>query len=267
MGWPVVSCPYMAAAEMPIPCWPRDCLSRWNLEPYSSLPKIFGTCALTMPGPLSSTTTTKRPSPLVSSPSPLASSPRSRTSMVSSGRMPASSQASSELSTASLMVVRSALEGLSKPSRCRFLVKNSEMEISRCLVAICSAVARRLGARSASAGAPATTSGSTSTSATCFSTGGRDFAAALAGAGFPGCVDAALAGRAGALAGAVSRSESCRSAFTEPVDLAFAAAALFVATMVLESLAISTASGLAREPLPRDKTAAGIDHPGRVVTR
>ena len=33
MGWPVVSWPYMAAAEMPIPCWPRDCLSRWNLEP------------------------------------------------------------------------------------------------------------------------------------------------------------------------------------------------------------------------------------------
>jgi hypothetical protein len=33
MGWPVVSCPYMAAALMPMPCWPRDCLSRWNLEP------------------------------------------------------------------------------------------------------------------------------------------------------------------------------------------------------------------------------------------
>jgi len=52
--------------------------------------------------------------------------------MVISGRIPASSQASSELSTASLMVVSSAFDGLSKPSRCRFLVKNSEMEISRC---------------------------------------------------------------------------------------------------------------------------------------
>src|SRR5690348_3366235 len=45
--------------------------------------------------------------------------------------MPASSQASSALSTASLTQVRSALRGLSKPSRCRFLVKNSETEISR----------------------------------------------------------------------------------------------------------------------------------------
>ncbi len=56
--------------------------------------------------------------------------------------MPASSQASSELSTASLMVVRSAFEGLSKPSRCRFLTKNSETEISRCFWASVSAVTR-----------------------------------------------------------------------------------------------------------------------------
>ncbi len=42
-----------------------------------------------------------------------------------SGRMPASSQASSELSTASFTVVSSALRGLSKPSRWRFLAKNS----------------------------------------------------------------------------------------------------------------------------------------------
>ena len=48
-----------------------------------------------------------------------------------SGRMPASSQASSELSTASLTVVSSALRGLSKPSRWRFLAKNSLTEISR----------------------------------------------------------------------------------------------------------------------------------------
>jgi len=46
-------------------------------------------------------------------------------------RFPASSQASSELSTASLTVVSRALRGLSKPSRCRFLAKNSLTEISR----------------------------------------------------------------------------------------------------------------------------------------
>src|SRR5689334_19312534 len=45
--------------------------------------------------------------------------------------MPASSAASSALSTASLTQVRSALRGLSNPSRWRFLVKNSETEISR----------------------------------------------------------------------------------------------------------------------------------------
>src|ERR1019366_617803 len=60
--------------------------------------------------------------------------------------MPASSQASSELSTASFTVVSSAFAGLSKPSRWRFLVKNSLTEISLCLVAIDSAVARRFGA-------------------------------------------------------------------------------------------------------------------------
>src|ERR1700722_10461584 len=59
--------------------------------------------------------------------------------------MPASSQASSELSTASLTVVRSALAGLSKPRRCRFLVKNSLTEMSRWRVAMVSAVARRAG--------------------------------------------------------------------------------------------------------------------------
>src|SRR5204862_3759622 len=48
-----------------------------------------------------------------------------------SARMLASSDASSALSTASLTQVRSAFLGLSKPSRWRFLVKNSETEISR----------------------------------------------------------------------------------------------------------------------------------------
>src|SRR5688572_1187281 len=97
-----------------------------------------------MPGPLSCTTTRNRPSPLVSSGSFFAASrARSCTSIVSSGRMPASSQASRELSTASLMVVRSALDGLSKPRRWRFFAKNSETEISRWPLAMSSALARR----------------------------------------------------------------------------------------------------------------------------
>src|SRR6185369_16963197 len=60
--------------------------------------------------------------------------------------MPASSQASSELPTASLTAVRRAFLGLSKPSRCLFLAKNSLTEMSRCFAAIDSAVtAPRLG--------------------------------------------------------------------------------------------------------------------------
>jgi len=54
--------------------------------------------------------------------------------------IPASSQASSELSTPSLIVVSSAFDGLSKPSRWRFLAKNSEIEMSRCLRPISAAV-------------------------------------------------------------------------------------------------------------------------------
>src|SRR5215471_12856606 len=60
--------------------------------------------------------------------------------------MPASSQASRELSTASLTAVSRAFLGLSKPSRCLFLAKNSLTDMSRCFAAIDSAVtARRLG--------------------------------------------------------------------------------------------------------------------------
>src|SRR5580765_5089261 len=59
------------------------------------------------------------------------------------GNVPASSQASSELSTASLTAVSSALRGLSNPSKWRFLAKNSLTEISRCFAAIASAVLRR----------------------------------------------------------------------------------------------------------------------------
>ncbi len=65
--------------------------------------------------------------------------------------MPASSHASSELSTASLIVVRRAFDGLSKPRRWRFFAKNSETEISRCFWASDSAVAR--GSRGAGGGA------------------------------------------------------------------------------------------------------------------
>src|ERR671912_862762 len=49
---------------------------------------------------------------------------------ITSGKMPASSQASSALSTASLTQVSRAFRGLSKPNKWRILVKNSETEIS-----------------------------------------------------------------------------------------------------------------------------------------
>src|SRR6266404_2741641 len=76
-----------------------------------------GICWRTMPGPLSATVTRKRVAWLAGGgASPL---------------LGASSEASSALSTASLTQVRSALRGLSKPSRWRFLVKNSETEMSR----------------------------------------------------------------------------------------------------------------------------------------
>src|SRR5258705_5597045 len=83
-----------------------------------------------MPGPLSMTVTRKRVAWLAGGgAAPLVATTSSVTT--TSGRMPASSAASSALSTASLTQVRSALRGLSKPSRWRFLVKNSETEISR----------------------------------------------------------------------------------------------------------------------------------------
>src|SRR5712692_2481744 len=104
--------------------------SRWNFEPYRSLAKIGGICWRTMPGPLSVTVTRKRVAWLAGGgDAPLLGATSTMTA--TSGRMPASSHASSALSTASLTQVRSALRGLSKPSRWRFLVKNSETEISR----------------------------------------------------------------------------------------------------------------------------------------
>src|SRR5881409_4115521 len=82
-----------------------------------------------MPGPLSVTVIRKRVAWLRGGgDSPLATA---CTSTATSGRIPPSSQASSALSTASLTQVSSALRGLSNPRRCRFLVKNSETEISR----------------------------------------------------------------------------------------------------------------------------------------
>src|SRR5881628_1968793 len=128
-GLPVVSCPYMPAAEIPMPCWPRLMRSRWNLDPYRSFANIGGICWRMMPGPLSATVIRKRLAWLGGSGgSPLATA---STLTTTSGRIPASSQASRALSTASLTQVRSAFRGLSNPRRCRFLVKNSETEISR----------------------------------------------------------------------------------------------------------------------------------------
>src|SRR5215472_12023244 len=95
---------------------------------------MSGICFLTMPGPLSWTPILYRLGPVAS------------TGTQSSGTMPASSQASRELSTASLTAVRRAFLGLSKPSRCLFFAKNSLTDMSRCFAAMDSAVtARRFG--------------------------------------------------------------------------------------------------------------------------
>src|SRR5262252_1468428 len=88
-----------------------------------------GICWRTMPGPLSLTVTRKRVAWLAGGAAPLLEA--TSTVTTTSGRMPASSAASRALSTASFTQVRSALRGLSKPKRWRFLVKNSETEISR----------------------------------------------------------------------------------------------------------------------------------------
>ena len=129
-GCPVVSWAYIPAAEMPIPCWPRLCRRTWNFDPYRSFPNTLATWLRTIPGPLSVIDRRKRSSASSSMTTPI------------SGRRPASSQASSELSTASLVAVRSALAGLSKPRRWRFFWKNSATEISRCRRPIVSAVSR-----------------------------------------------------------------------------------------------------------------------------
>jgi hypothetical protein len=114
-GLPVVSCPYMPAAEIPMPCWPRLMRSRWNFDPYRSLAKIGGICWRTIPGPLSVTVIRKREAWLAGGGGPPLAATSSFTT--TSGRSPASSQASRALSTASLTQVRSALRGLSNPRR------------------------------------------------------------------------------------------------------------------------------------------------------
>src|SRR5262250_2198437 len=90
-----------------------------------------------MPGPLSLTVMRKRLAWLAGGGGPPLAATSSLTTM--SGRIPASSQASSALSTASFTQVNRALRGLSKPRRCRFLVKNSETDISRCRAPISTA--------------------------------------------------------------------------------------------------------------------------------
>src|SRR5437870_2532519 len=140
---PVVICPYMPVAEIPIPCCPRLMRNRWNLDPYRSFAKIFGICWRTMPGPLSETVIRKRLAWVGGGGvSPLATA---STLTTTSGRIPASSQASSALSTPSLTQVSSAFRGLSNPRRCRLLVKNSETEISRWRAPISSAVTAGFG--------------------------------------------------------------------------------------------------------------------------
>src|SRR5215510_14386321 len=96
-----------------------------------------GMCWRTMPGPLSVTVMRNLLAWLGATGSPFHTT---SSVTVTSGRMPASSQASSALSTASFTQVKSDLRGLSKPSRCRFLVKNSETEISRWRAPISTAV-------------------------------------------------------------------------------------------------------------------------------
>ena len=94
--------------------------------------------------------------------------------------MPASSHASSELSTASLIVVRRAFDGLSKPSRWRFLTKNSETEISRCFVARDSAVTRWAVLGSSFAGGGSSAGSSAPASFGFTASGGAFFDVALA---------------------------------------------------------------------------------------
>jgi hypothetical protein len=118
----------MTTAEIPMPCWPLDCLTAWNLEPYRSLPNTLGIWCFRIPGPLSSTAILYSHFEV------------SSISINIVGSIIASSQASSELSTASFTAVIKTLVWLSKPRICLFLSKNSATEISFCSLAILSAI-------------------------------------------------------------------------------------------------------------------------------
>ena len=109
----------VVAAEIPIPCCPREQRPRPNFEEAKYSPNTLATSSGARPGPLSSTRTKIR-SVLRIEPSPFFSIQR-----VISGKMPDSSQASSELSTASFKVVSTAFVGDEKPTCCKFLEKYS----------------------------------------------------------------------------------------------------------------------------------------------
>src|SRR2546428_834224 len=125
------------AARMPMPGCPGLRGSRGNWARYGSSGKTGGICWRMMRGRLSVTVTRRRLAWLGGGGGPPLATASSFTT--TSGRIPASSQASRALSTASLTQVRSALRGLSKPRTSRFLVKNSYTEISRCRAPISTA--------------------------------------------------------------------------------------------------------------------------------
>ena len=81
------------AADIPMPCCPRDCFPLPKREPYNSLPKTFGTFSSTIPGPLSSIAILN------------SSFPKLPISIFNSGKKPACSHASRLLSTPSLTAV------------------------------------------------------------------------------------------------------------------------------------------------------------------
>ena len=128
-GFPVLNCAYRTDALIPIPCCPLDCFRTWKREPYSNFAKTFGICSFTIPGPLSSTVRIR-----------FGAGEAVFISIKRSGRIPASSQASSALSTASLIVVIRDRCSESNPSICLFFSKNSAMLIDFCFSASFSAI-------------------------------------------------------------------------------------------------------------------------------
>ncbi|EKD42389.1 MAG: hypothetical protein ACD_73C00181G0003 [uncultured bacterium] len=99
----LVSCDHVVTAEIPIPCCPRLQRPRPNFELAKYSPNTFTTSSAPNPGPLSSTRTRTLSEPFD------VPSPSFSIKIFISGKIPAVSQASSELSTASLIVVSRAL--------------------------------------------------------------------------------------------------------------------------------------------------------------